>query len=77
MQTGVNNVHASIAQTACDDLDASVMAIEADFGKQHANLVRHEGIPFVCSRDILHSAFRLRYSRILVPCRIRPHSGLP
>ena len=35
VQTGVNYVHAGVAQTTRDDLDAPVMAVETHLGNQH------------------------------------------
>ena len=39
MQAGVDDVHAGVAQRARDDLDAAVVAVEADLGDDHADAV--------------------------------------
>jgi hypothetical protein len=41
MQAGVDDVHAGITQSAGDDFDATIVAIEADLGEQDADWGAH------------------------------------
>ena len=36
VKTGVDDIHAGVAQTAGDDLDTAVVTVQADFCDQHA-----------------------------------------
>ena len=66
VQSGVDDVHAGIAQRARDDLDAAIVAVEADLGDDDANGLRRfghcsssaDGDASVTSR----SEFGIRYS---------------
>ena len=64
MQAGVDDVHAGVAQRARDDLDAAVMAVEADLGDDDANRLRRFG-HWSSSADgdaVGDVPFRIRYT---------------
>ena len=44
MQAGLDDVHARVAQGAGDDLDAAVVPIEANLGKENANGGAHRAV---------------------------------
>src|SRR5438067_11817908 len=41
VQPGVDHVHARVSQAAGDDPDAAIVAVQADFCHQHANILGH------------------------------------